>query len=74
MLLTQIIDTSKLIGIQGGIDSCATAVVVYSMCRMVYSAIQEGNETVVTDVKRLLRCRETCEQLPDSPEKLCSRC
>ncbi|KAF4555258.1 Glutamine-dependent NAD(+) synthetase [Elsinoe fawcettii] len=39
--------------LSGGIDSCATAVIVFSMCRMVVAAIKEGNKEVIDDAKRL---------------------
>jgi len=43
-----------LVPLSGGIDSCATAVIVYSMCRLVIQAISEGNEKVIEDVKRIV--------------------
>jgi NAD+ synthase (glutamine-hydrolysing) len=42
-----------LIPLSGGIDSCATSVIVYSMCRLVVSEIKQGNAEVVADAKRL---------------------
>ncbi|PSK55366.1 Glutamine-dependent NAD(+) synthetase [Elsinoe australis] len=39
--------------LSGGIDSCATAVIVFSMCRMVVAAIEEGNTEVLEDATRL---------------------
>ena len=42
-----------LVPLSGGIDSCATATIVFSMCRMVVAAIKEGNETVIADATRL---------------------
>ncbi|KAG8623931.1 hypothetical protein KVT40_008907 [Elsinoe batatas] len=39
--------------LSGGIDSCATAVIVFSMCRMVVAAIKEGNQEALEDAKRL---------------------
>lgn len=41
--------------LSGGIDSCATAVIVNSMCRLVIKEIEEGNEQVLADVKRVIR-------------------
>ena len=41
------------IPLSGGIDSCATAMIVYSMCRLVYEAYHAGNEQVIADVKFL---------------------
>lgn len=42
-----------LIPLSGGIDSCATSVIVYSMCRLVVSEMAQGNEVVIADATRL---------------------
>jgi NAD+ synthase (glutamine-hydrolysing) len=42
-----------LVPLSGGIDSCATATIIYSMCRLVVAEIQQGNETVLADATRL---------------------
>ncbi|KAK5123869.1 hypothetical protein LTR85_002065 [Meristemomyces frigidus] len=42
-----------LVPLSGGIDSCATATIVYSMCRLVIAAIKAGNEVVIADAQRL---------------------
>lgn len=42
-----------LVPLSGGIDSCATATIVYSMCRLVVAEIKAGNEVVIADAKRL---------------------
>lgn len=39
--------------LSGGIDSCATAVIIHSMCREVLKAVQQGNAQVIQDVRRL---------------------
>ncbi|CAD0020116.1 unnamed protein product [Aureobasidium pullulans] len=39
--------------LSGGIDSCATATIVFSMCRLVIAAIKEGDEQVIKDATRL---------------------
>lgn len=39
--------------LSGGIDSCATAVIVYSMARQVVKAVKEGNGQVIQDVLRI---------------------
>ncbi|KAJ5928972.1 hypothetical protein N7466_007928 [Penicillium verhagenii] len=56
--------------LSGGIDSCATATIVYSMCRLVITAIKEGNEQVITDVKRIAAYSST---LPQTAEELCNQ-
>lgn len=40
--------------LSGGIDSCATAVIVHSMCRLVSSEIDDGNEQVLDDLRALI--------------------
>lgn len=42
-----------LVPLSGGIDSCATATIVYSMCRLVISEVHQGNLAVIEDAKRL---------------------
>lgn len=57
--------------LSGGIDSCATATIVYSMCRLVVKALEEGNETVIKDVKRIAVFGGG--ELPKTPEELCGQ-
>ncbi|KAL6910440.1 hypothetical protein GGI43DRAFT_390145 [Trichoderma evansii] len=59
-----------LVPLSGGIDSCATAVIVYSMCRLVVQAVKDGNEEVIADVKRLAAFSD---KLPDTPEEFCNQ-
>ena len=54
--------------LSGGIDSCATSVIVYSMCRLVVSAMNEGNEQVILDAKRIAGKADDPHWLPTSPE------
>ncbi|KAI0010311.1 glutamine-dependent NAD(+) synthetase with GAT domain-containing protein [Xylariaceae sp. FL0662B] len=56
-----------LLPLSGGIDSCATAIIVYSMCRLVVQAIKDGNKEVIADVKRIA---VFSKKLPDTPEEL----
>lgn len=58
-----------LLPLSGGIDSCSTAVIVFSMCRLAMAAVKEGNETVIADVKRL--CRHA-KSFPKTPEEFCN--
>lgn len=37
--------------LSGGIDSCATAVIVHSMCRLVSEAAKNGNQQVIEDAR-----------------------
>ncbi|KAF8866592.1 putative glutamine dependent NAD+ synthetase [Acephala macrosclerotiorum] len=60
-----------LVPLSGGIDSCATATMVYSMCRMVIQAIEAGNKQVIEDTKRLAKYTEG--KLPKTPQELCNQ-
>ncbi|KAK3066212.1 glutamine-dependent NAD(+) synthetase, partial [Coniosporium uncinatum] len=60
------------IPLSGGIDSCATSVIVFSMCRLVVSAIKDGNEQVIKDVHTLCAPYKGDEWLPSTPNELCA--
>ena len=66
---------SKLAGyivpLSGGIDSCATAVIVFSMCRLVLQAMKAGNKQVMADVQRIAGQYESDGWLPKTPQELC---
>ncbi|KAI0394615.1 glutamine-dependent NAD synthetase [Xylariaceae sp. FL0594] len=53
--------------LSGGLDSCATVVCVFSMCRLVISAIEDRNQEVIANVKRLFGDAA----LPRTPQELC---
>ncbi|BCR89511.1 glutamine-dependent NAD(+) synthetase [Aspergillus chevalieri] len=59
--------------LSGGIDSCATAVIVHSMCREVIKAIGQGNEQVIKDTRRLCAEPEDSTWLPSTSQELCNR-
>lgn len=60
-----------LLPLSGGIDSCATALLVFSMARMVYkSIIQEGNQTVLADCRRIAGDYEAKDWIPSSPQAI----
>lgn len=56
--------------LSGGIDSCATAVIVHSMCRLVTLEIERGNEIVLRDLRMLVH-EEHLEQI--SPRDIAAR-
>ncbi|CAI6327155.1 unnamed protein product [Periconia digitata] len=61
-----------LIPLSGGLDSCSTATLVFSMCRMVFQALEEGNEQVRLDVKRIAGAHREEGWMPKSPQDLCN--
>ena len=54
----------------GGIDSCATAVIVCSMSRLLMEAIRNGNAQVISDVQRIAGAYEKEDWLPQSAPAL----
>lgn len=59
-----------LVPLSGGIDSCATATITYSMCRLVVREISEGNEVVIEDAKRLCGGKDPHGL---TPEQFCNK-
>ncbi|GAA6035581.1 hypothetical protein JCM8097_004912 [Rhodosporidiobolus ruineniae] len=59
--------------LSGGIDSCATATIVFSMCRLVCKAAQEGNEQVILDARRITHEPEGSTYVPVDPREFCGR-
>lgn len=51
--------TGFFLPLSGGIDSCASAMIVYSMCCLVVKEISDGNEQVINDVRRITRSSST---------------
>lgn len=62
-----------LLPLSGGIDSCATAVLVFSMCRIVVGEISKGNESVISDVQRIAGPYVKQGWLPRTPQELCHK-
>lgn len=57
--------------LSGGIDSCATAVIVHSMCRLVYDAIHnDKNQQVLFDLQALTKIPDF---IPTSPQDIASK-
>ena len=57
--------------LSGGIDSCATAIIVHSMCREVLKAVRQGNQQVIKDVRRLCAKPEDSDWLPTTTQEIC---
>jgi NAD+ synthase (glutamine-hydrolysing) len=58
------------LALSGGIDSCATATIVYSMCRLAIAAAKQGNQQVIADIKRIAAYST---ELPETAEALCNQ-
>ena len=59
--------------LSGGIDSCATAVIVFSASRLVCAACQDNNLQVIKDMRRMCGEPEDSSWLPATPQELCNR-
>jgi NAD+ synthase (glutamine-hydrolysing) len=59
-----------LLPLSGGIDSCATAVLVFSMAQMVYKSIQNDDQTVLADCRRIAGAYEKKGWVPSSPQAI----
>lgn len=52
--------------LSGGIDSCATAVIIHSMCKLVIQECEKKNEQVIKDVKMIIKE----DKIPKSEQEL----
>ncbi|KAG7170786.1 Glutamine-dependent NAD(+) synthetase-like 2 [Homarus americanus] len=59
-----------LLPLSGGVDSSATATIVYSMCHMVVQAVANGEEKVLEDVRRIV---SQTDYVPRDRRELCGR-
>ncbi|KAG1780851.1 hypothetical protein EV702DRAFT_682831 [Suillus placidus] len=59
--------------LSGGIDSCATAVIVYSMCRLVAEAARKGDKQVIADARRMVGEPEDSVYIPLDPHEFCNK-
>lgn len=59
--------------LSGGIDSCATATIVYSMCRLVSEAAAKGDKDVISDARRIAGEPESSDYMPLDPKEFCGR-
>lgn len=56
--------------LSGGADSSSTAVLVYSMCHLVIKAIENGDETALADIRKIIKEED---YVPKDPKELCKR-
>jgi NAD+ synthase (glutamine-hydrolysing) len=54
--------------LSGGIDSCSTALIVFSMCDLVYKKIVEEDVQVLNDLRAITKNKEF---IPKSPQEIC---
>ncbi|KDQ26751.1 hypothetical protein PLEOSDRAFT_1093786 [Pleurotus ostreatus PC15] len=59
--------------LSGGIDSCATAVIAHSMCRIVAEAARRGDKQVIADARRIVGESEDSGYLPSDPKEFAGR-
>ncbi|KAF7308596.1 Glutamine-dependent NAD(+) synthetase [Mycena chlorophos] len=59
--------------LSGGIDSCATAVIVYSMSRLVAEAASRGDKQVIADARRIAGEPEDSSYIPSDPREFTGR-
>jgi NAD+ synthase (glutamine-hydrolysing) len=57
--------------LSGGIDSCATALLVYSMALLVVEAAARGEEQVISDARRVVGADS--DYIPEDPKEFCGR-
>ena len=56
--------------LSGGIDSCSTALIVYSMCRLIVAKVRDGDATALRDVRQVTG---DSGYRPTDHNELCSR-
>lgn len=56
--------------LSGGIDSCSTACIVYSMCTLIYDELEKKNDKVLQDVRQVVG---DLNYTPSSANDLCSK-
>uniref|UniRef100_A0A2K5WZJ4 Glutamine-dependent NAD(+) synthetase n=1 Tax=Macaca fascicularis TaxID=9541 RepID=A0A2K5WZJ4_MACFA len=59
-----------LLPLSGGVDSAATACLVYSMCCQVCKSVRSGNQEVLADVRTIMN---QISYTPQDPRDLCGR-
>ncbi|APA07381.1 hypothetical protein SS1G_13042 [Sclerotinia sclerotiorum 1980 UF-70] len=60
--------------LSGGIDSCATSVIVHSMCRIVFAAVEKGdNPQVIEDLLRIVGEEEDSTWRPSNSQDIANR-
>ena len=61
------------LALSGGIDSCSSAVICFSMARLIVEAIQKGNRQVLTDFRAICGEAEGSTWIPKTAQEACNR-
>ena len=61
------------LALSGGIDSCSSAVICFSMARLIVDAIGKGNQQVVSDFRTICGEPEGSRWIPTTPQEVCDR-
>ena len=61
------------LALSGGIDSCSTAVICFSMARLIIDAVNRGNQRVISDFRAICGEPEGSRWIPATPQEVCSR-
>ncbi|KAF8507701.1 hypothetical protein JB92DRAFT_3083999 [Gautieria morchelliformis] len=59
--------------LSGGIDSCSTSVIVYSMCRLVAEAATRADNQVIEDARRMTGEPPDSSYIPSDPREFANR-
>ena len=62
-----------LLALSGGIDSSSTAVIIASMCDLVYEAFQAGDTQVQRDLRRVVTGDPSSNYSPADPRDICGK-
>ena len=62
------------VALSGGIDSCATSVIIHSMCRLVHQEVLKNEDPqILEDLLRITGEEETSSWRPSSPQEIATR-
>ncbi|KAI8825625.1 uncharacterized protein EV422DRAFT_492150 [Fimicolochytrium jonesii] len=59
--------------LSGGLDSCCTAIIVYSMCDLVCKAAKNGEKQVIADARRIAGEPPESTYIPETPQEFSGR-
>ena len=57
--------------LSGGLDSCSVAVIVFSMCQLVVKRVEEEDEQVIADARRIVGEPAHSDYRPTDPKEFC---